>query len=227
MAAAFRASAQFGNGQTATTATNAIVIPSGCAIGDYCMISVDGGNDTATMTTPTGWTVLSGPDTNSTLQRSYLFGKTLASGEPGSTLTLTNSAATRLISTLLAFSGVTATGIIVATPNIAASSTAPTLPTATGVAANSAIAAFMNHRLGQTSAPTLGLPAGYTSGSSAASAYAALPNVAALNGYKIITTAGSYGGEAASSSPASTGVEYLVALAPATTYKSEQFLPFF
>jgi hypothetical protein len=83
----------------------------------------------------------------------------------------------------------------------------------------------MNHRLGQTSPPTLTLPTGYTSAGTASTNYSVLPNLASLNGYKIITAAGTYGGETAASSPASTGIEYLVALAP--SYKTGQFFPLF
>lgn len=215
MAVAFRASATANDAST-TAQTNAVfTIPATAQVGDVAVVSLEDSNAGTTMTTPTGWTVQHGPDAGTAASTSWLFSKTLASGEPGATVTFTKSSGSRYIGEMIVFSGCTDTGIVVAATTGEASGTTTVIPTLTSPA-NAALITFVNRRRGGTPAPTITIPAGYTSVAQVTTNFGALPEICLKGGYKAATTAGTYGGETATTDTASVGSTYLVAL-PATS----------
>lgn len=75
-----------------TTANGSITIPATAVPGvDVALLMCGLNTGTGTMTTPAGWTLVSGPLTNGTTQRVYLFKRALTSsgaGSPGSSVAL-------------------------------------------------------------------------------------------------------------------------------------------
>lgn len=215
MAVAFRASAVAGNGQTVATSSLSITIPAGAAIGDVATLAVSTSSNT--VTTPTGWTLRSGPDIASSTD-SYFFTKTLVSGDPGASVSLTSSAAGRFVASMVVVSGATETGAVFGTVAGEASGTTPTLPSIASVPANSIVVAAITRRRGATPAPVITYPNGsYTTTGGATTTYGGVPEFATLCGYKIITTSGTYGGEVQATDVASVGNNYIAAFPPATT----------
>lgn len=215
MAVAFRASAVGGAGQSATTSTISITIPGTAVAGDVAALAVSTSGNT--VTTPTGWTLRSGPDA-ATSTDSYLYTKTLVSGDVGASLTLTCSAAGRFLASMIVVSGATETGAVFGTVAGEASGTTPTLPSVASVPANSIVVAFITRRRGGTPAPTITYPnGGYTTTGGVTTGYGAAPEFATLGGYKIITTSGTYGGDVEATDTASVGNNYLIGFPPATT----------
>lgn len=221
MAAAFRANALGNDGITANTTTCAVTIPAGAAVGDVALVVLENNASATTITTaPSGWTLKSGPDDN-TASNSWLYSKTIASGEPGSTVTWTFSATTRPVATMTVFSGATETGMTVATPNTDTTSVSSlTVPTIASVPAGAAVVALF----GRNRTATSGTPADVTVASPysqggtdrAASAFAAGTNASTEVAYQLAASAGSYGGESLSiTGGTSRGTTYLVSL-PAT-----------
>src|SRR5438874_1695592 len=109
MAAAFVASADAGDAQTVTTASLSITIPGAAAAGQVAVLFADVDSTTVTLTTPTGWTLRSGPDVATA--SGWVYTKTLVSGDVGTAQTLTYSAASKNGATMMVFSGVGEDGI--------------------------------------------------------------------------------------------------------------------
>ena len=83
----------------------------------------------------------------------------------------------------------------------------------------SAVICLLNRRRGATPAPSLTLPVGggYTSSGEIATSYDSIPELCLEGGYKIATSTGDQGGEFGSSSQATVGVNYVIALSPSFT----------
>lgn len=230
---ALRATQTAGGGQSSGVTSLGITIPSsgvgGTVIaGDVATLQVLMSQaGTTTLTTPSGWSVSSGPDVASSAgARSYLLNKTLASGDIGTTLTLTFSAFTRVTATLEIESGVTTTGQVVGTPAVDAtvSDGTPPVPTVASVPAGSTVLCFMGRATtsGATS-PTVGLPSGFTTAASNVSTgYSATGNTTTASGRLDAASAGSYGGGSGTSSPNTAGIDYTIAYPPAQLDNTQQ-----
>lgn len=216
MAAAFRASAVGNNGQTAVKSSVATTIPGTAVAGDYALLCVESSWGAATATTPSGWSLLSGPDEPSSSSVSWLFGKTLVSGDPGSSVTVTLSTTSRVVSGMIVFSGVTASGVQVQSLLDSTSGSTISLPTATSVPSGAAVGVFFATRDASASAPSVTMPSSYTAAPSSASNMAS-PNVAVKGGYLITSSSGSVGGDTAAVSPSAMGTGYVVALSASST----------
>ncbi|MGE5612705.1 MAG: hypothetical protein ACM3UO_00320 [Bacillota bacterium] len=118
----FRASATATTGTTNST-TLSITIPSGAVVGDWAfMVVTVPSNTTPTLTTPTGWTLCppspydgsisaggmpgSGNCDNSASVRQYVFYKVIATGNPGSSVTITCSSSQDLCASMAVYGGV-------------------------------------------------------------------------------------------------------------------------
>lgn len=203
-------------GSSATSTTHTVIIPSAAAANDVAILATGNINQAATVATPTGWTLLSGPDDSGTIARSYLLVKPLVAGEPGSTLTLTYSGNTRNMELMEVWRNATVAGLQFAYFAQAAT-TSGTLATIASVPAGAALTGLMFMRQSSTTAATLTtVPTGYTAGASGATAYASTPQLSVQSFYQTAASAGSYGGDSLPVSASANGFNYLVALPDAT-----------
>lgn len=214
---AYRGGALLGDGQTATTTTITGVIPTAAQAGDVAIIHLDTVVNTGTFDTPAGWTLLSGPDRLAAdTNTGYVFGRTLADGDAGSTVTFTYSESRRIVGTLTVWSGVTLTGALIAAHLEDSPSTGAGLPAEAAETA-SVVVALWGREADSTSSPaTVTVPAPFTAGPQAQTGYTAAPNVTARVGYVVTSTAGLYGGQTATTSSDTIGVSYLLVLPPLT-----------
>jgi hypothetical protein len=106
-----RANALGGNGQTSTVSSLSIVVPAEAVDGDIAILEVESSNDTVTLTTPAGWTLIYGPDRVGTTASGWLFRKTIASGDAGGPVSLVFSTSQRCQARMSVYSGVSATGV--------------------------------------------------------------------------------------------------------------------
>jgi hypothetical protein len=146
VAAAFVAAAEAGDAQTAQVSSLSITIPAGAAAGQVAVLTVNNSSSTNTLTTPTGWAVQSGPDVVGTNSATWLFTKTLVSGDPGSSVSLAFGAAARVTADMAVYSGVTVTGVQVGLNSESTATATPTLPSLTGVPAGAAVHASFGRR---------------------------------------------------------------------------------
>jgi hypothetical protein len=216
MPAALRANVPANNGQSATATTVVFVIPAGAATNgsDYAVVVLETVSSTALVSSaPAGWTLLSGPDRNATSGSSWAYGKAIGPGEPGTTVTWTLDAANRCVGELSDYSGVTATGVVIAkvTEDLATSS--PVLPSIASVPAGAVVHAAFD-RIRGIPATDITAPTGYSQGASSrsATAYGTGSDLSIEVAYKIVSTTGTYGGEAASAPDTSRGFKYLVVI---------------
>jgi alkaline phosphatase D len=212
MAVSVRGSAASGAGQTTTVASLDFPLPAGVVAGDVALVCVQVALGTGQFTTPTGWTLMSGPDRISTNVTSQLFVKTLVSGDAGATVTFAfDGGARRMSGTLVVLADVTATGLTVGVQIDSATVDSAVLPTLTGVAAGSALVAFSNRRVGSTTVPNVVWPAEYTPLAEAPTAYTSTPQLNSEAAFQLATAGGSYNGTA-TLDRSSIGSQYLVAL---------------
>lgn len=221
MGAAFRANAPGNDGITAPVTTVSVTVPATAQVGDEALCIIQTNNTPTMSSAPAGWALLaSGPQTD-TIGNTWLYRKTIAAGEPGTAATWTLSATARPVATMTVLSGVTATGILVATPNIDTALVSNlTVPTLTGVPEGAAVVAlFGRDRPANSGSPAdVTVTAPYTQGASARAAAAQTTgtNPSTEVAYQIAGSAGSYGGQTlAITGGTSRGTTYLVAL-PAT-----------
>lgn len=231
MAAAFVANAKgaFDGATSGAPSSTSITIPAGAAIGDVALAVVQVTNTVTVSAAPSGWTLQSGPITDGT-DNTWLYSKTLVSGDPGTSVTWTFSSTTRPIIEMTVFTGVIDTGIQVATPNTDSSATSTlTVPTLASVPAGAAVVAlFGRARSGTSGTPadvTVTSPYSQGANERASTAFSAGRNSCAEVAYQIAASAGSYGGESLSiTGGTSIGTTFLVALPLAsTTAFSETF----
>jgi hypothetical protein len=221
VAAGFVDVANAGNGQSSTVSSITITVPSTAAAGNYAVIDVWANSTTAALNgpgtggAPTGWSVLAGPVNGDGQDSLWLLGKTLVSGDVGANVTVSINQTKRLIASMQVGSGVTATGMQVATRAESSYTTSPTMPSVTGVGTGSLVLGFMS-RHGSVVA-TLGLPSAFASSVACQTAYSGSPQVEMLGGWYVTTGTGTVGGTTGSSAPNSIGVNALVVLPASTT----------
>lgn len=212
MAVAYRADVVAGDASTATTTSLAFTIPASAVAGDVALVGLSLNTSTPTVTTPSGWTLQSGPDVASTNATGYIFSKTLVSGDVSSTVTFTISAATKASGELSIISGGTSTGIILSKTVSAGAVSTATVPTVAGVPAGAEIVVFLTWRGAATPGPDCSTPAGYTSGSRAATTVSTGAQTSIETVYKTVASAGTYGGESFTIDQASQGTTYTIAV---------------
>lgn len=192
--------------------------PGGSVVaGDYARIVVATTATTATLATPAGWTLLSSGATSSL--GGFLFGKTLTSGDIGATVTLTLTGATgRISSQMNVYSGVQATGLVVAAPVIegANADTTATIPTISDVPAGALFDVSFAGRITSGSPPDFTPPTGYSQGTNNyhATTIVSAANVSTESLYKVVDIEAAYGGEIATTT-SGTNVDFALALPPA------------
>lgn len=219
-AAAFRADAVGGDGQTTQSSSWSITVPSSgtggtVVAGDIALLGLTIAGQT-TLTTPSGWTITAGsPDDISTTTRTWFLYKVLTAPDIGASVSLSFGASTRCTSQMNVYSGVTITGMQSAGLVDAATGTTTTnIASLSSVASGSIVHGWTGAR-SSTAAPAFTPPAGYTQGTnnhSASNYGAGNIGVSAESYYKIAPSAGSYGGESGSETPASQLVHYMVEL---------------
>lgn len=217
MAAVFRAAASAGNNQSSAVSSLGISIPAGAQVGDIAVLTAELLDTASAITTPSGWTLVTGPDTpgGGTNGESYVYLRTLTSGQPGSTVTLPiTGGATRALAGMLVFDGVTSTGMDEEHTTEATSTTTLSVPTIPDVPGGSAVICVLSRRRGGTVAPTLTLPGGFTTGFDIKTNYGSIPELALKAGYQVPSTTGDQGGSTGSSSLLTVGVNYLIVLPP-------------
>lgn len=170
-----------------------------------------------TLFTPSGWSTLAA-DSSSAASSFTVFTKVLASGDPGSSLTITFGSAVRCGALMTVHSNVVVatSGATVATAAVTPDSTATntyTLPFLTAPANATVVGAFLRRRTGVAGAITV--PSPYTSPTNGdyANAYAAGANTFGDLGYVNAAAAGVVGGQAGSTAgTSSVGYSCLVVL---------------
>lgn len=211
MATAYRVDATAGDGQSATASSLALTIPASVAAGDVAYIAIGANSTSTTVTTPTGWTLKSGPDASGTVINCYLYERVLTAGDAGATVTLTLSVAQKAAAELVVISGGTTTGLVWGKNVDAGGATSVTVPTLAGVPAGALMVALFPRRNAAPPAPDVALPAGYTAGSRAANAHASGAQNSIEADWRSISSAGTYGGESAAVA-SSAGTAYAIAV---------------
>jgi hypothetical protein len=219
VAGALRAVATAGGGQSSGVTTLTITVPTTGAggsvvAGDYALITVGSFLSTPVPSTPSGWTLLQSGNAGG---GAWLYGKTLVSGDIGASVSFTFSSAVRADASMVVGSGVTATGMASAVLLESSSTSTPTLPSLAGVASGSLVVAFMSRRRQSTPAPTVTVPGAYTPQPQVSTGYGSSPEMALAAGTLVQPSTGSAGGESGSSSQATGGTNFLVALPASTT----------
>jgi hypothetical protein len=221
MAVAYGQTAQAGDGQSSETNSLVINIPGAAGATDVAVLWVEC-NSNPSLSTPSGWTLRSGPDAVGTNSTGWCFTRTLIAGDSGDPVTLSFSGTTRCVASMLTFTGGTETGLLIDVVTETSATNSPTLPSIASVPANSMLAASFNRR--RTGIPgNTTVPGGYTQpgGISPGTNYATGVNVFADSGYRLITTGGTYGGESGSTGVTAIGNNYLVVIPPASVSATE------
>jgi lysophospholipase L1-like esterase len=159
---------------SSTTSVSSInlTIPADAVVGEIAYIAhpFNHNSDTQDTTTPTGWTLVD-TQTFSTSMRSKLYRKTLVSGDPGATVTLTNAAPQRLSAAMGVLSGVAAQDVVVARVENVATPATNAAPTATVTTGKVDVAlAFWTER-SSTPSTTIAPPTGFTLPTTGGSAF--------------------------------------------------------
>lgn len=220
MAVSFVAGAQSNNGQTSATLTATFTIPASAQAGDTALLVVTQNTGANTFTPPSGWTTLRSGDFAATSLEGALFGKDLAAGEPGSSISVTASATSRFPGVLLVFRGTQLSSVTVTAATSTTSSTTLTSPSITTTVDNSFIVNFWISRTSNAApAGTITVPANHTADTASTTAFTTSPNDIVQTSH--LTTpglAGSYGGQNATASlAASHAVIYTIAVPPVAT----------
>ena len=223
MAGAFRANAQANNGLTGGTTAVTFTIPATAQGGDYAIAEISHAIGSATMASaPTGWTLLPGAAVSISGLATWLYGRTLpgTAGSPsslaGTTVTWTAGSSGRCLGEMSVYSGVDPSGLTLAATTETSAATATALPTQTAPA-GAIVHVTWARRFPAPPAGDVTPPTAYQQGVNprSATAFASGIQLATEHAYRTAGTAGTYGGETATVSSASTGVNYIVVL-PAT-----------
>lgn len=211
--ATFVADASYTSG-TGTSSTSNVTIPVSAAANDVAIITAI--HPTGLLTTPTGWTVLSGPDpTSSSNANSYALIRTLASGDAGTTVLMSWSATNRVVAHLAVYRDATASGVSVTKITKAGASTTDLVPSATAPAGGVFHAAITT-RAGFATATVESLGSPYTVGTNGTVATngssAPAMNIAA--GYQLPSSTATLGGETETANQSHLSVSYAVVLQP-------------
>jgi hypothetical protein len=145
VAIAFRAVSAKGTGTASPAAVNA---PAGRVSGDLLIVYVAQDSTTRTITTPTGWNLVTGSPLTSSTHRSSVFWR-IADGTTTDNFSATLSGATNWIAFMLAYSGVDGTtpldGVTPSATSDASSVTVATTGTVTPSAASSLLVGLFSH----------------------------------------------------------------------------------
>ncbi|MGC4891083.1 hypothetical protein ACLQ2W_28425 [Micromonospora sp. DT227] len=205
-------------GNTAAGTSNSLVttLPSGWAAGDLAVLVGHLSGGSLNMSTPAGWTLLPGvswPVTEGANSRAYGWYRVLQAGDTAPTISI-NGAMTGGW-TMTAYRD--ASGVAQAA-TATASGTSVTLPTLTGVAAGSALVEAAHVRVASGTIPTnLSPNVAYTEViDHATSRSTGSANVRMHAAYRLIGSAGSYGGETVGSDVTGSMVGVLVELTAAS-----------
>ena len=182
--------------------------------------------------TPTDWSLLQGPQTSASNLTSKLFAKKLVSGDPGSTVSFTSSSGGAR--TVMAYAIIQNADLLseVVSTQAAASNTTTTItaPTVTTVEADCFIVTFFIARATITSPLAISPSGSQTEDAESNTNLGTSPNLAmSVNHANSNSGApGSYGGFSATTSNTMTHAHsFTVAITSGSSYKKEQFLPFF
>jgi hypothetical protein len=216
---AFRGAAVVGDGQIAQASSWVITIPAAAVAGDVAVMEVFI-SPVRDLTTPTGWTILHGPQAVSTHTRGWLLKRTLGAGEGGTGVTLGFSGNTRCIGGMVLSSGRTDTGLLSNFVEEGASNLVVAIPSITGVPAGADVIVFAGRRVGSSAAAQINPPAGYSQAAAdfrtATNYGSATVNTSLEHMFKLDVAAGDYGGESGSTDVNAVGINYIVAV-PAGT----------
>jgi hypothetical protein len=213
-----RATALLNDNSSTATATQTGTIPASVQDGDIGLLVVVEATGANTVTTPTGWTLLDGPQYVDTNNGVYLFAKDLTAAEASTTLTVTWSGAGKGCGLLQVWQDADSVAELVDAYNgQAAGGTSLTMATVTTPEDGCAVAHFAVARSATATAPNITWPAGYTEAGEADTSGTS-PNFvvsgASLDGGK--ATAGSTGGSTVTCSQTASGAHmYAVALTAA------------
>jgi hypothetical protein len=216
-AGSYRAGALMNNGITATTGSMTVTIPSAAQVGDVAVAHMlTSALSVTEVFTASGWTQRLGPDDSTAASNTFghVFTKTIASGDPGSSVTFTHTNNRRMAGTLTVWAGVTETGLSSGTLADGSAGTTADLPTVASVQSGAAVIALFGRRSAvATQMSSVTVPSGYTAADESRTNIATAGNIACRVGYKIAATPGSYGGETATTvTDTHTGVDYLFVL---------------
>lgn len=213
MAAAFRASALAGDGSSSGSSTLTFTIPATAQVGDVALIEATTGVNSVTLTTPSGWTKLSGPDLSASVTNTHLLVRTLQAGDPGAGVTLTFSGSSRCDGVMAVYSGVTQTGLLWASQIDSTATTTPALPSLASVPAGAMVVALQGRRVGNETPATITPASGYTAAGTAQTNFTTgAVELTSTASHLVAASAGTQGGVNTASSPTSIGTSYLVAL---------------
>ncbi|MFI1197699.1 hypothetical protein ACH4T9_31185 [Micromonospora sp. NPDC020750] len=216
MAVSYVAAAS-GSSGSATSTSFATSLPAGWAAGDVAVLVGHVSGVALTMGTPAGWTLLPGvtwPAQEDAASRLYAWSRVLQAGDAAPTLTNSGSMTGAWMCT--AYRG--ASGVAQAA-TATASGAAVTLPTLTGVGAGSALVVGAHCRVASGTIPTGLSPAvAYIEVVDLATSRAtSAANVRAGAAYRVVGSAGSYGGEQVTSDVTGSMAAVLVELAAASS----------
>lgn len=215
MAVTYVAGAAANDGQSASASSITCTIPSSAQIGDTAVMVVEQNSGVSSFTAPSGWTSLSGPDFTSSNLATQVWVKDLVSGEPGASTTWVSSVSARFIGVMQVFRGTSATNVAKTYLNVTVASTSLTSGTITTTVANTAILELWCTRVGSATAATITVPGVDTATTSSKTAFSASPNFTIQAGrLTTLGAAGTYGGNTATASAASTANIYTIQLPP-------------
>lgn len=206
-----------GNSGSATSSSFVTSLPAGWAAGDVAVLVGHVSGSALTMSTPAGWTLLAGPTwpvQEGSASRLYAWSRILQGGDTAPTITNSGSVTGGWECTAWR----DASGVAQAATSTA-SGTAVTLPTLSGVGAGSALVVGVHCRVASGTIPTaITHDAAYTEVVDAATSRAtSAANVRMGAAYRLIGSAGTYGGEQITSDVTGSMVGLLVEVAVVST----------
>ncbi|MFI2664880.1 hypothetical protein [Micromonospora carbonacea] len=217
MAVSFVGFAPPGTSGSATLTSFPTALPAGWAAGDVAVLVAHLSGSALTISTPAGWALLAGPTwpaQEGSASRAYAWSRVLQAGDTAPTLT--NSGSVTGGWSCTAYRG--ASGVVQAAV-ATASSTSVTLPTLPGVGAGSALAVGVHCRVTSGTIPTnLTHDGAYLEVVDTATSRATSnANVRLGSAYRLVGSAGSYGGEQVASDVTGSMIAVLVELGAASS----------
>ncbi|MFG2165521.1 hypothetical protein [Micromonospora chersina] len=187
-----------GNSAGGTSTSFVTTLPAGWAAGDVAVLSGHVRGTSLTMSTPAGWTLVPGPTwpvNQGTNSRAYAWFRVLQDGDAAPTIT--NSGAMTGGWSMTVYRGADTASPIGQVGTSAVSGTSLTMPALTGVLAGSALAAAAHAGVSTGTIPSgLTFDAVYTEVADHATSRAtSSANQRMAAAYRLIGSAGSYGGE--------------------------------
>jgi hypothetical protein len=206
-----RSTAVAGAGQTAGTTSLSLTVPAGVQDGDVALVEVHNSSTTATLTTPAGWTLVSGRDTI-TSQATWLLARTLLASDASAAVSLAFSASARCGASMAVIANATTIGMQTATASTTTAATTQAIPSLASVPAGSLFATLYARRSGTTTADDITPPTGTNDAVRVVSAYSTAPQHSGEIQTTEVFAAGAVGGGTATTSVSSTGFGYGVSL---------------